>query len=75
MERDEAYESILTQKHNQALCAIHSLFEGDKEAAHVWMMLPNNALEGETPISLLWSHCGCDMVVRLVHKLENGVVV
>lgn len=67
--------STLTQKHKETLASIHSLFEGDKEAAHIWMMTANKALSGEKPINLLWTCEGCDMLMVLVGKLEKGVVL
>ena len=75
MKQYEVYHSVLEIKHKEALAAVSSLFEGDKLASHVWMMMPCTYFDGEKPINLLWTHFGCDKIIELAGKLEKGIIL
>ena len=50
------------------------LFEGDSNAARVWLETPNRALYGETPLRLAETEIGAREVENLIGRLEHGVV-
>ncbi len=49
------------------------LFEGDKKAAHLWLVSPREALGGSTPLELVRTEVGAREVERLIERLEDGV--
>lgn len=50
------------------------LFEGDREAALLWLNRPAKALGGVTPMSCLDTIAGADAVRDLIGRLEYGVI-
>ncbi|MFC5694855.1 antitoxin Xre-like helix-turn-helix domain-containing protein [Pseudomonas sp. GCM10022186] len=51
-----------------------ALFEGNAEAAAVWMLRPQFGLGGHRPIELLSTHTGTELVTDLICRLEHGIV-
>ncbi len=51
--------------------ANHTL--GNREKAWHWLEQPNRALEGETPVSLLDTELGAQMVSDVLGRIEYGV--
>lgn len=50
-----------------------SMFGEDKQAARNWLMRPNDALGGRSPIALSKTEVGAREVESLIHRLEHGV--
>ena len=50
------------------------LYDGDEETALRWLKTPNPAFGNETPIEMLKSEVGADMVDRLITQLELGIL-
>ena len=50
------------------------LYDGDEETALRWLKAPNPAFGNETPIEMLKSEVGADMVDRLITQLELGIL-
>lgn len=46
---------------------------GDKEKVQRWLAKPNNALHGESPLSLFSTLTGIGMVVDVLTRIEEGV--
>ena len=49
------------------------LFEGDVDSARRWLIAPNTALAGETPLVLVETEIGAREVEDLLGRLEHGV--
>ena len=49
------------------------LFEGDAESARQWLLTPQPALGGATPISVLRTEVGAQEVESLIGRLEYGI--
>lgn len=49
------------------------LFEGNREAAVLWLRRKNRALGGETPLEMSSTEIGGEEVLNLVGRLEHGV--
>lgn len=49
------------------------LFEGDRDAASEWMLTPQPALGGETPIDVAQTELGSREIENLVGRIEHGV--
>ena len=45
----------------------------DADAALAWMMIPNAALSGETPFSLMDTEFGAEDVLATLGRIEHGV--
>jgi len=45
----------------------------DKEKVHRWLSKPNNALHGESPLSLFSTPTGIGMVEDVLTRIEEGV--
>jgi len=63
-------EDKSTEVMNEAL----RLFEGDREAALLWLNRPAKALGEVTPMSCLDTKAGADAVRELIGRLEYGVI-
>lgn len=63
-------EDVITDVMNEAV----RLFEGDRDAASLWLNRPAKALGGATPMSCLDTKTGVDEVKDLIGRLEYGVV-
>ncbi len=50
------------------------LYDGDEKTALKWLKAPNPAFGNETPIEMLKSEVGADMVDRLITQLELGIL-
>lgn len=50
------------------------LFEGDSEAARAWMMRPNRAFGGESPLEVSKTGVGAREVENLIGRIEHGVI-
>jgi putative toxin-antitoxin system antitoxin component (TIGR02293 family) len=50
------------------------LYDGDEETALRWLKTPNPAFGKETPIEMLKSEVGADMVDTLITQLELGIL-
>lgn len=46
---------------------------GDLAAAHRWLRKPNRALGGRTPLSLLDTELGAELVTDVLGRIEHGV--
>jgi putative toxin-antitoxin system antitoxin component (TIGR02293 family) len=51
------------------------LFEGDATAAASWIMTPQRALAGHTPLGYSRTEVGASEVANLIGRLEHGVFV
>lgn len=54
--------------------AAKAYFEGDKQAARRWLSSPKLALGGETPLAFASTPEGSDYVLKLLERMEHGVV-
>jgi uncharacterized protein (DUF2384 family) len=45
-----------------------------EDPLRVWLKETNKALGGKTPLSLLASDFGIDMVLDELHKIEHGII-
>lgn len=50
-----------------------ALFEGDAEAARMWLETPQPALAGATPLSIAKTDVGAREVETLIGRLEHGI--
>jgi putative toxin-antitoxin system antitoxin component (TIGR02293 family) len=50
-----------------------SLFDGDVDAAREWLLRPQRALGGETPLTFAQTEIGAREVRDLIGRLEHGV--
>jgi putative toxin-antitoxin system antitoxin component (TIGR02293 family) len=51
----------------------NGLFEGDSDAARVWLQTPKRALGGHTPLEYARTELGAREVESLIGRLEHGV--
>lgn len=49
------------------------LFDGDQEAARGWLMKPQRALGGATPLEIAKTEVGAREVEQIIGRLEHGV--
>ncbi|MFN2323999.1 MAG: antitoxin Xre/MbcA/ParS toxin-binding domain-containing protein [Trueperaceae bacterium] len=54
--------------------AAETYFEKDKDAAKRWLTGPKVALGGETPLAFASTPEGSDYVLKLLERMEHGVV-
>lgn len=54
--------------------AAEAYFEGDKAAARHWLTHPKLALDGATPLEFARTPEGSDYVIKLLHRMEHGVI-
>ncbi|EML2647035.1 DUF2384 domain-containing protein [Citrobacter freundii] len=52
---------------------VTQLFEGNESAALKWFHEPNRALRWRTPVELMNSESGNQMVIALITRIEQGV--
>lgn len=50
------------------------LFEGDLPAARKWLLAPQAALAGESPLDFSGTEAGAREVERLIGRLEHGII-
>jgi putative toxin-antitoxin system antitoxin component (TIGR02293 family) len=58
----------------KAVEAAEAYFEGDKESARRWLTNPKVAIGGKTPIAFARTPEGSDYVIRLLTRMEHGVI-
>jgi putative toxin-antitoxin system antitoxin component (TIGR02293 family) len=51
-----------------------NLYNGDEETALIWLKTPNVAFDNSTPLELLSSEVGSDLVDGLITQLELGIL-
>ena len=49
------------------------LFDGDEQAARLWLMSPNRALGGAVPLEIAKTEVGAREVENIIGRLEHGV--
>ncbi|MDQ3397693.1 MAG: DUF2384 domain-containing protein [Deinococcota bacterium] len=54
--------------------AAEAYFEGDKEAARRWLNHPKVALGGKAPLEFARTPEGSDYVIKLLGRMEHGIV-
>lgn len=54
--------------------AADAYFEGDKDAAKRWLTSPKVALGGETPLAFASTPEGSDYVIKILERMEHGVI-
>lgn len=54
--------------------AAEAYFEGDKDAARRWLAHPKVALGGAAPIEFARTPEGSDYVIKLLSRMEHGVI-
>ena len=57
----------------EVLNAAQELFEGDREAANLWLAQPVKGLGGRRPIEMLGTSAEVRDVLALIGRLEHGV--
>ncbi len=58
----------------QILEHVINLYNGDEETALIWLKTPNVAFDNSTPLELLSSEVGSDLVDGLITQLELGIL-
>ena len=69
------YEGDKILRYARLLDLTLSLMNGDKENALQWLLTPNRALTGETPLSFAVTEIGAEIVNDLIGKIEHGVFI
>lgn len=65
-------------KESDYLVALHvasHLFGGDEQKAVAWLNKPARAFGGKTPVQVLESEDGVEMITTLVGQIQHGVIV
>jgi len=47
---------------------------GDRERFNIWLKEPNKAMANQTPLSLLASDFGIDMILDELGRIEHGII-
>jgi putative toxin-antitoxin system antitoxin component (TIGR02293 family) len=47
---------------------------GDRERFNMWLKEPNKAMAGQTPLSLLASDFGIDIILDELGRIEHGII-
>jgi putative toxin-antitoxin system antitoxin component (TIGR02293 family) len=58
----------------KAIEAAEAYFEDDEDAARRWLASPKVALGGETPLAFASTPEGSEYVLKLLERMEHGVV-
>ncbi len=58
----------------RVLAAAEAYFEGDQVAAKRWLTSPKLGLDGSSPLEFARTPEGSDYAVRLLQRMEHGVV-
>ena len=66
-------ESDRLYRFAKVLKAATDLFEGDKEAAKIWLSEPVRGLGGRQPVEMLATSAETGFVLELIGRLEHGV--
>lgn len=67
-------ESSRVYRIAKVTAAAEQFFEGNQEAARRWLANPKTALGGKTPLEFARTPEGSDFVVKLLIRMEHGVV-
>ncbi len=60
------------RNYNRALQAVSDYFDGDMEAAELWMQRPTGSLGGHKPIEMLSTEQEFHAVLSAINRLEDG---
>ena len=60
------------RNYNRALQAASDYFDGDMEAAELWMQQPAHTLGGHKPIDMLSNEKEFHAVLSAINQLEDG---
>jgi putative toxin-antitoxin system antitoxin component (TIGR02293 family) len=71
--RLQADESDRLVRLGQIVAKAIQLFEGDREAAKIWLNRPARALGGRTPLKHTQTYSGAQEVEDLIERLEEGI--
>lgn len=67
-------ESSRVYRIAKAAAAAERFFEGDESAARRWLTTPKVALGGSAPLAFARTPEGSDYVIKLLGRMEHGVV-
>ncbi|MEX2536572.1 MAG: antitoxin Xre/MbcA/ParS toxin-binding domain-containing protein [Trueperaceae bacterium] len=67
-------ESSRVYRIAKTAAAAEAYFEGNKAAARRWLTNPKAALGGETPLEFARTPEGSDYVVKLLERMEHGII-
>jgi putative toxin-antitoxin system antitoxin component (TIGR02293 family) len=59
----------------RVLIAANELFEGDVQAAELFLTSPSFGLNSKTPMEVLNTECGVIAVTDLIGRLEHGIPI
>ena len=54
--------------------AAEAYFEGDKDAARRWLVSPKASIGGKTPLEFACTPEGSDYVIKLLTRMEHGII-
>ena len=54
--------------------AAEAYFEGDKDAARRWLINPKVSIGGKTPLEFACTPEGSDYVIKLLTRMEHGII-
>lgn len=60
------------RNYNRALQAVSEYFDGDLEAAELWMQRPTRSLGGHRPIEMLTDEKEFHAVLAAISRMEDG---
>ena len=66
-------ESDRVLRASRLFARAQDLFDGDQEAARGWLMKPQRALGGATPLEIAKTEVGAREVEQIIGRLEHGV--
>jgi putative toxin-antitoxin system antitoxin component (TIGR02293 family) len=69
-----AEESSRVYRIAKATAAAEDYFEGNKPAARRWLTNPKAALGGEAPLTFACTPEGSDYVIKLLERMEHGII-
>ena len=79
LQRKRQYKSVLSSDESDRLTRLARMLVraeeaiGDQEKAYSWLIKPNRALGGQSPLSLLDNDTGTLSVERVLGRIEHGV--
>ena len=71
--RLQSAESDRVLRTSRLFARSKDLFDGDEQAARMWLMSPNRALGGATPLEIAKTEVGAREVEKIIGRLEHGV--
>ena len=66
-------ESERVLRASRLFARAQDLFDGDQEAARGWLLKPQRALGGATPLEIAKTEVGAREVEQIIGRLEHGV--